>query len=122
MTTYAWTGPNSYISNLISPVVSAAATLPMAGVYTLTVTSSTGCQDTASTRALVYAVPISNAGTGGTECDLNFILNAVPSVGIGLWTMVTGPGIAVFTPSAATPGATVTVSAYGTYTFRLDRD
>jgi gliding motility-associated-like protein len=90
----------------------------MAGVYTLTTTSSAGCQDTATTRALVYAVPISNAGAGGTECDLNFVLGAVPSVGIGLWTMVTGPGTASFLPNANTPAATVTVSLYGTYTFR----
>jgi gliding motility-associated-like protein len=90
----------------------------MAGIYTLTVTSSTGCQDTATTRAWVYTVPISNAGAGGTECDLNFVLNAVPSVGIGLWTMVTGPGTASFTPNANSPAATVTVSVYGTYTFR----
>ena len=118
MTTYAWIGPNSYTSNLMSPVVSPSAVLPMAGIYTLTVTSITGCQDTATTRVRVYAVPVSNAGTGGTECDLNFILNAVPSVGIGLWTMVTGPGTASFLPNANAPAATVTVSAYGTYTFR----
>jgi len=118
MTTYLWSGPNSYTSNQRSPVVSTAATLAHAGVYTLSVTNTAGCQDTASTRAYVYTVPVSNAGTGGTECDLNFALRAVPSVGIGLWTMVTGPGTALFTPGPGSPTATVTVSAYGTYTFR----
>jgi trimeric autotransporter adhesin len=118
MTTYLWTGPNSFTSNQISPVVSATSTLAQAGIYTLTVTSAAGCQDTATTRAYVYAVPVSNAGTGGTECDLNFLLHAVPSAGIGLWSVVTGPGTAIFTPNPNSPTATVTVSAYGTYTFR----
>jgi len=118
MTTYSWTGPNSFISALQNPTVSAAATLAMAGIYTLNVTNSTGCQDTATTRVNVFAVPVSNAGSGGTECDLTFNLNAIRSVGIGLWTVVTGPGLAVFLPNANTATATVTVSAYGTYTFR----
>lgn len=118
MTTYSWTGPNSFTSSLQSPAVSPTSTIAMSGVYTLTVTNSTGCQDTATTRAFVYNIPISNAGTGGTECDLNFVLNAVPSVGTGLWTMVTGTGTAAFTPNATTAAATVTVSAFGTYTFR----
>lgn len=118
LTTYAWTGPNSYTSTLMSPTVSPAATLSMAGVYTLTATNSVGCRDTATTRVYVYAMPVSNAGTGGTECDLNFVLNAIPSIGTGLWTTVTGPGTVSFAPNANAPGATVTVSAYGTYTFR----
>jgi gliding motility-associated-like protein len=118
MTTYLWTGPNSFISSQMSPPVSPSATLAMAGVYTLKITNITGCQDTATTRAYVFAVPVSNPGLGGTECDLNFVLNAVPSVGIGTWTIVTGPGTAVFTPNANAASATVTVSAYGTYTFR----
>jgi gliding motility-associated-like protein len=118
MTTYSWVGPNSFTSSQISPVVSAAATLTNAGIYTLTVTNATGCRDTATTRAYVYSVPVSNAGTGGTECDLNFLLHAVPSAGIGLWSVVTGPGTALFTPNPNSPTATVTVSVYGTYTFR----
>lgn len=118
MTTYAWTGPNSFTSNVMSPPVSSSATLSMGGVYTLTVTNANGCQDTATTRANVFSVPVANAGTGGTECDLNFALNAVPSVGTGLWSVVTGPGTATFTPNANAANATVTVSIYGTYTFR----
>lgn len=118
MTTYAWTGPNSYTSNLQSPQVSASATLTMAGKYILTVTNLNGCRDTASTRVYVYTVPVANAGTGGNECDLNFTLNAVPSIGTGLWTIASGPGTAAFAPNPNTANATVTVSAYGTYIFR----
>ncbi len=118
MASYSWSGPNLFTSTAQSPVVSPSSTLAMAGVYLLTVTSISGCQDTASTRAGVFAVPVSNAGPGGVECDLNFVLNAVPSVGAGLWSVVTGPGTATFAPAATSPTATVTVSVYGTYTFR----
>jgi len=90
----------------------------MAGVYTLTITNGSGCQATATTTVNVFTVPVSNAGPGGSECDLNFTMNAVPSVGTGLWTLVTGPGSAVFVPDAVTPNAVVTVSIEGTYTFR----
>lgn len=118
MTAYSWSGPGSFSSAVRSPVVSPAATIAMSGIYLLTVTGPGGCQDTASTRAFVNAVPVSNAGTGGIECDLNFVLNAVPSIGTGLWSVVTGPGTAVFSPQATNPAATVTVSAPGNYTFR----
>lgn len=118
MSAYSWSGPNSFTSNLQSPVVSPSSSLSMAGVYTLTVTASSGCQDTATTRAYIYQLPVANAGTGGIECDLDFILNAVPSIGTGVWSMVTGPGTATFAPNANTPTNTVTVSTFGTYTFR----
>ncbi len=118
MTSYSWTGPNNFTSTAMSPTVSQNATLAMAGIYTLTATNANGCRDTATTRAFVYDVPVAEAGNGGTECDLNFVLNAVPSVGTGLWTMVTGPGTATFVPNATSPNATVTVTVYGTYTFR----
>jgi len=118
MNSYSWTGPNGFVSNQQSPTVSASATLAMAGVYTLTVTNGSGCQATATTNINVYAVPVSNAGPGGSECDLNFTMNAVSSVGTGLWTLVTGPGSAGFVPDAVTPNAVVTVSIEGTYTFR----
>lgn len=59
-----------------------------------------------------------NAGLGGNECDRNFVLNAVPVFGTGIWTRVSGPGNASFSPNANTPNATVTVTVYGTYVFR----
>ncbi len=59
-----------------------------------------------------------NAGNGGNECGLSFALNAVSVFGTGTWTKVSGPGTASFSPNANSPGAIVTVSAYGSYTFR----
>jgi gliding motility-associated-like protein len=117
MTTYAWTGPNGFTSSLQNPTVSASATIAMAGTYTLRVTNSFGCQSIATTSVVVTVSPNANAGSGGNECDLNHTFSAVPSVGTGIWTRTTGPGTATFTPDANTPNATVTVSAYGNYTF-----
>jgi gliding motility-associated-like protein len=118
MLSYGWTGPDAFTSNLPNPLVSASATTSMAGVYILTVTALGGCRDTASTRVSVFTVPVANGGPGGVVCDTNFVFQAIPSVGIGTWTVVTGPGTARFTPNANSPTATVTVSEYGTYSFR----
>ncbi len=69
-------------------------------------------------NATTLPCPEANPGTGGDECDLNFILNAVLSYGTGTWTKISGPGNATFSPNPNTPAATVSVTAYGTYTFR----
>lgn len=69
-------------------------------------------------NATTLQCPQANAGNGGDECDLNFKLNAVPVFGSGLWTKVSGPGNTTFSPNANNPGATVTVTAYGSYIFR----
>ncbi|MGB8492372.1 MAG: gliding motility-associated C-terminal domain-containing protein [Bacteroidales bacterium] len=59
-----------------------------------------------------------DAGPGGDECDLNFALHAVPVLGTGIWSRESGPGEATFSPDASAPDAVVTVTAYGSYTFR----
>jgi gliding motility-associated-like protein len=84
----------------------------------VTNTSTNGCIATsAGITNIVNQVPTGNASTGGDECDLDFIFNAIPSFGAGTWTKTTGPGTAIFTPGVYAPNATVTVSEYGTYTF-----
>lgn len=62
--------------------------------------------------------PEANAGQGGEECDRNFNLHATPAVGTGTWTKVTGPGNTTFSPNNHSPDAVVSVTEYGTYTFR----
>ncbi len=118
MSTYEWSGPNSFSSSLQSPIVSATATTDMTGVYSLTITNNNGCRGTANTVTTVYTVPVAIAGTGGNNCGLEFILGAIPSLGTGTWTRDSGPGSASFSPDANTPTAKVIVSAYGTYVFR----
>ncbi len=82
--------------------------------------NSKGVLQTSPVRlnATTLPCPAANAGSGGNECDRNFVLNAVPVFGTGIWTRVSGPGSASFSPNASTPTATVTVTAYGTYVFR----
>jgi gliding motility-associated-like protein len=90
------------------------------GTYTYTVTNASGCISAASANVVINvqpAVPTANAGTGGNECDLNFKFSAIASIGTGTWTQTTGTGTSTFISNANTPDATVTVSAYGNYTF-----
>ncbi|MBI2968677.1 MAG: gliding motility-associated C-terminal domain-containing protein [Bacteroidetes bacterium] len=60
--------------------------------------------------------PTANAGPSGSECDLDYNLNAVPSVGTGNWQQLFGPGFSTFS-SPLSPTATVTVNDYGNYIF-----
>jgi gliding motility-associated-like protein len=53
---------------------------------------------------------------------MGFRFNASLNAGIGTWTKVTGPGTVIFSPDANTATALVTVSAFGSYTFRWSVD
>jgi hypothetical protein len=55
MSSYSWTGPNGFTSNVQNPVIDSATALA-AGTYTLTVTNSNGC--TASTTVDVVINPL----------------------------------------------------------------
>ncbi|HEY5470591.1 MAG TPA: gliding motility-associated C-terminal domain-containing protein [Bacteroidales bacterium] len=89
------------------------------GTATLILTTTGGTCGTVTTSKtqIVTQLLVPNAGIGGSECDLDFTFSAVPSIGTGTWTMVSGPGTASFAPDANPPTATVTVTAYGNYTF-----
>ncbi|MCB0754337.1 MAG: hypothetical protein KDB98_02005 [Flavobacteriales bacterium] len=84
---------------------------------TYTYTDINSCTNSADQIVNVEEQPTANAGNGGNECDLNFDLSAVPSVGTGQWSQTGGPGFVQFSPNASDPNATVTVSQYGTYEF-----
>jgi hypothetical protein len=64
--------------------------------------------------------PTSDAGPDMDFCGLDGTLSATPSLGSGTWTMVSGPGSAIF--AGALASQMVTVDAYGTYTFRWTED
>ena len=51
-TTLAWTGPNGFTSNQLSPTVSPSATFAMSGVYSLTATAN-GCTSPAASATVV---------------------------------------------------------------------
>jgi gliding motility-associated-like protein len=95
MTTYAWTGPNGFISSLQNPSVSDNAVLAMAGIYTLTVTSAGGCTSTATTTIAINENPVAFAGT---DQELTFVFETqmtaeLSSPETGEWSLVSGSGL-----------------------------
>ena len=96
----------------------AAATVTAFGTYVYEWSEvNGGCADSDQVTITYTELPVADAGTGGDECDLNFALNANPTVGTGIWTQVSGPGVPSFS-NASSPVSTVSVSLYGTYVFR----
>ncbi|BAX82320.1 hypothetical protein ALGA_4028 [Labilibaculum antarcticum] len=96
----------------------AIVTTDIYGSYKLRWTETNGsCMDYDEIIVNFYEQPIVDAGTGGGECDLDFIFNAIPSVGSGKWTQVSGPGTSSFFPNSSLSASTVTVSNFGSYQF-----
>ncbi|WP_343858100.1 PKD domain-containing protein, partial [Fulvivirga kasyanovii] len=88
------------------------------GNYVFRWTESNGvCTSSDDVEVNFYLQPVANAGSGGSECDLDFTFNASPSIGTGLWTQTGGPGISSFV-DASNPGTNVSVDTYGTYVYR----
>lgn len=102
--------------------VNTTVTVDTYGSYEFTWTEVNGvCSDDATITVNFYQQPVADAGQGGSECDLDFDLNATPSIGNGVWTY-SGPGNATFAPADTDPNATVTVDATGSYTFTWTED
>jgi len=110
-------GTSSFSPNASDP--NAIVTVSLYDTYVFRWTETNGsCIDFSEITVNFYQQPIANPGVGSTECDLNFTFSATPSVGAGTWTQISGPGTPSYVPSANSPAATVTVNAYGTYTYR----
>jgi gliding motility-associated-like protein len=56
--TYAWTGPNGFTSNVQNPIINAASTAA-SGTYTVTVTAN-GCSSFSTVNVVVNPVPVMN--------------------------------------------------------------
>ena len=111
-TSFSWTGPNNYSSNMQNP-----ADITMAGTYTVVVINSFGCNN--STTALVNAddnLPSVSPIGGTVSCtDLNVTVaaNAAPSNVSYSWT---GPN------SFSSSAPTFSTSEPGTYTVVVTND
>lgn len=113
------TGPGNATFSPDASAPNATVTVTEYGVYTFTWTVVTGsCSSSAVVTVTFYQQPLANPGTGGNNCGLFFRLNAVPSIGAGTWTVISGPGRVRFSPNTNTPNAEITVSQYGTYALR----
>lgn len=101
---FAWTGPGGFTSNDQNPLVS------QAGTYTLTVSTSAGCSDTANAlvEADTDAPDISTAG-GTLDCNNNNVTIMGSSTTAGVSYSWTGPN--GFTSSDPNP----TVATAGEY-------
>lgn len=62
----------------------------------------------------VNALPTPNAGQDINTCSTSASLNAIPSVGNGSWTQVSGTGTITFA-NAASPTTSITASTQGSY-------
>ncbi len=112
MTSYTWTGPNSFSSSIQAPSISSVTTAA-SGTYTLTVTNANGCSASATTAVTINANPVPNPSSDSPKCvgtTLNF--NSVAAMTNYTWT---GPNS--FSSSIQAPSiSSVTTAASGTYT------
>jgi hypothetical protein len=117
MASYSWTGPNGFTSNVQNPSIP-DATSAMAGTYTLTVTSSSGCTgNAASTDVVVNAKPVATASSNSPVCvGSTLSLTGAPS-GMASYSW-TGPnGFTSNVQNPSIPNATLAMA--GTYTLTV---
>lgn len=68
--TYSWTGPNGFSSNVQNPVIASSTTL-MTGSYNLTVTTTAGCKNTTVASVTVFALPVPAIASNAPICANN---------------------------------------------------
>jgi hypothetical protein len=109
--TVVFSNPNSATSN---------ATVSLYGTYIFRWTEVNGGLCTSFDEVTVTYAEAASAGPAQNLCSTlaATLAGNTPSVGTGTWTLVSGPGTVAFTPTANTPGALATVSAYGSYVFK----
>ncbi|MFY7908867.1 MAG: 3-coathanger stack domain-containing protein [Emticicia sp.] len=115
MTTYAWSGPNSFSSSVQSPSIS-NITAAANGIYTLTVTNSNGCSASATTNVTINPLPVPNPTSDSPKCvGTTLIFNSVAGMTSYVWT---GPNS--FSSSIQAPSiSNVSAAANGTYTLTV---
>ena len=116
--TYSWTGPSAFTSALQNPT-RPAATVAMAGTYSVTVTSSAGCTSLAGTTTVVVnALPATPTATNtGPYCAGATITLNTPAV-TGASYAWTGPSAYTSALQNPTRPASTTAMA-GTYSITV---
>ncbi len=76
-----------------------------------------GCSQTDETTIRFSRVPSPTTGDDKVVCGTTTPLEAIPDLGTGTWSVVSGPGNSTFT-DASNPGTEVSVDQTGIYTFR----
>jgi hypothetical protein len=108
---YSWSGPVSFNSTLQNPVI-LNASVNMSGIYTVVVTSSAGCTNSATSSVSVLPLPIPSI-TSNSPCQGSVLnLNGSPAGASYNWSGPNG-----FTSILQNPNITsLTFAASGTYT------
>jgi gliding motility-associated-like protein len=96
-TSYTWTGPSAFSSNLQNPTQTNAQTTN-GGVYTVSLTSAQGCVNSGTTTVVVNPSPVIVIGSNSPVC-INTAIN-LTSTGGGTYSW-TGPS--AFTSAAQNP-------------------
>ncbi len=116
-------GPGSWVQH-VDPAQARYQPGAASGSFTaaLQLTGKDGClgNNPTDTRDISWAEqPVADAGSDDAQCGLLYTLAAVPSVGAGQWTLESGPGtVDSWGAGQSVPNTDVTVSDFGTYTFR----
>ena len=118
MSTYAWSGPDSYSSADQSPLVSGSATLSIDGIYTLTVTDAAGCTSTASTTVTVNALPTATASSNSPVCEGSPLTLSGGDNGMSTYAWSGPDGYSSADQSPLVSGSS-TLSMDGTYTLTV---
>lgn len=120
-TTFAWTGPNSFMSSLEDPLSFPAAPA-VVGTYTVTVTDNGGCTATATTAITVSgsSAPAIVAMNDGPKCvgGSALLLTSTPSGGSGTFTTFKWAGPNSYSASVKNPApiSSLSLAAAGVYT------
>ncbi len=115
--TWTYTGPGTAtFSNNNSP--NSTVTVSTDGIYSFIWTeNNNGCISKDTVQIIFTTMPTANAGSDITTCQLSTTLNAIPSVGLGTWTQISGPGTVTFN-NANNPQTNISVSTEGAYTLQ----
>ena len=109
MTTYSWTGPNVFISSLQNPSVTSSATSATGGVYSLIVTNSSGCTNTATTTVVVNTLPLVNITSSSSPMCINDLRTLTGSQAGGTFILSGGPGTITGNVLSATGTGTINI-------------
>jgi hypothetical protein len=116
--TWSQVSGSGTVTFAVATALSTTATADAYGTYVVRWTEeNNACSDFDEVTINYYESPVSDAGSGGDACSQSFLFSAVPSVGSGMWTQESGPGVTVFNNDNS-PNATGTVNVYGTYVYR----
>jgi hypothetical protein len=108
---YSWTGPNSFSSIAQNPIL-LNVTNTANGIYTVTVTSASGCTSTAATNVIISTLPIASASANSPLCEGATLSLSASGGGSYSWT---GPNGFLSNQQNPSLGG-ITTAATGTYT------